>query len=78
MKFYNWLSGLRLKMIEVHHYKVLDAATGKWIVAPLKCAAEGISKLKGQIIAGTMDVVARSSLDKDGYYDPKTSRKDQP
>jgi hypothetical protein len=75
MTFYNWLSGLRPKVIEVHHYKVLDAATGKWVVAPFKCTVKRIAKLKGEIIGGTMEVVARSSLDKKGNYDPKQSRK---
>jgi hypothetical protein len=74
MKVYNWLSGLRPRMIEVHHYRVLDPATGNWVVAPLKCTAQDISRLEGLIIAGTMEIVAHSSLDKDGCYDPKQSR----
>ena len=59
---------------EVHHYKVLDPATGEWAIPPLKCTAERIKQLDGKIIAGTMDIVARSSLDKDGCYDPKTRK----
>jgi hypothetical protein len=74
MLFYNWLSGLRPKMIEVHHYKALDAATGKWIVAPLKCSAKHIARMKGEIIGGTMELVARSSLDKKGHLDPKARK----
>ena len=64
MKFHNWLSGLRPRMIEVHHYKVLDSTTGNWVVPPYKCTAEGIAEVKGEI-AGTMEVVARSSLNKE-------------
>jgi hypothetical protein len=75
MNIRNWLSGLRPGMIEVHHYKVLDPATGSWTIAPLKCTAESIAKLNGQIVNGTMDVVARTSLDKDGCFDPKTAYK---
>jgi hypothetical protein len=78
MKVYNWLSGLRPKMIEVHHYRVLDPATEQWVVPPLKCTAAAISRLKGLIIAGTMQIVARASLDKEGCYDPKQSRKEPP
>ena len=55
---------------EVHHYKVLDPATGEWINPPLKCTAERIAQLNGKIINSTMEVVARVSLDKDGCYDP--------
>jgi hypothetical protein len=76
MNVLNWLSGLRPKMIEVHHYKVLDPASAKWVVPSHKCSEETILKLKGQIIGGTKQVVARSSLDKDGCYDPKQSRKE--
>jgi hypothetical protein len=61
-------------MVEVHHYKVLDTATGNWVVPPLKSTAERIAEMKGEIIAGTMDAVARTSLDKDGCYNPKQSR----
>jgi hypothetical protein len=76
MKIGNWLSGLgRSKMIEVHHFKILDAATGKWIVPPLKCSEKRILELKGKILDGTMEIVARASLDKDGCYDPELSRK---
>ena len=70
----NWLSGARPRMIAVHHYKILDPIKGQWVVPPFKCKAEQISKLKGKIIDGTMNVVARASLDKDGCYDPKTAR----
>ena len=62
-------------MIEVHHFKVLDAASGKWIVPPYKCSEKRILELKGQIVASTMEIVARASLDRDGCYDPKLSRK---
>jgi len=72
MKIPNWLSGMGTKMIEVHHYKILEPKSGTWMVAPHKCTAERIKQLDGKIIAGTMDIVARSSLDKDGCYDPKT------
>jgi hypothetical protein len=75
MTVYNWL-GLRPKMIEIHHYKVLDSVAGKWVVPPMKCSAARIAELKGEIIAGTMDVVARASLDQDGSYDPKQAGKD--
>ena len=76
MKIGNWLSGLgRTKMIEVHHFKILDAATGKWIVPPHKCSEKRILELKGKIVDGTMEIVARASLDKDGCYDPELSRK---
>ena len=61
-------------MIEVHHYKVLDPTTGEWVIPPLKCTSERIAKLNGKIINGTMNVVARASLDRDGCYDPKTAR----
>ena len=76
MYVYNWLSEHRPRMIEVHHYKVLDPATRKWVVAPLKCSAETIASLNGLIIGGTMEIVAPSSVNKDGCYDPKLSRKD--
>jgi hypothetical protein len=76
MNVLNWLSGLRPTMIEVHHFKVLDAATGEWVIPPHKCSAETISKLKGEIITGTKEVVARASLDKDGCYDPMQPRKE--
>jgi hypothetical protein len=62
-------------MIEVHHFKVMDAATGKWIIPPYKCSEKRILELKGKIVASTMEIVARSSLDKDGCYDPELSRK---
>ena len=75
MNISNWLSGLRPGMTEVHHYKVLNPATGSWTIAPLKCTAERITKLNGQIVNGTMDVVARTSLDKDGCFDPQTAHK---
>ena len=75
MTFSNWLSGFRPRMKEVHHYKVLDPATGEWIIPPLKCTVEHIAQLNGKIINGTMNVVSRSSLDKDGCYDPGTARK---
>ena len=75
MNDYNWLSGLRPRMIEVHHYKVLDPETGKWVVAPLKCSAESISNSNGLIIACTMEIVGRSCLNRDGCYDPEQSRK---
>ena len=74
MNLSNWLSAFRPRMREVHHYKVLDPATGEWIIPPLKCTAERIAQLNGQIINGTKDVVARASLDKDGCYDPRTAR----
>jgi hypothetical protein len=59
---------------EVHHYKVLDSATGEWVIPPFKCTAERIAELNGQIIDGTMSVVSRASLDKEGCYDPGTAR----
>jgi hypothetical protein len=74
MTFPNWLSGLRPRMKEVHHYKVLDPATGEWIIPPLKCTAERIAQMNGKIINGTMNVVSRSSLDNNGCYDPGTAR----
>ena len=61
-------------MIEVHHFKILEPKTGAWTVVPYKCTAERIKQLNGQIIAGTMDIVARSSLDKDGCYNPKSQK----
>ena len=79
MKFYNWLAERgRPKMIEVHHFKVLDASTGKWVIPPYKCSEQRITELKGKIIDSTMEIVARASLDKDGCYDPKQSRKNPP
>jgi hypothetical protein len=63
-------------MIEVHHFKVLDPATGEWVVPPHKCSAETIAELKGEIIAGTKQVVARSSLNENGCYDPMQPRKE--
>jgi hypothetical protein len=75
MDDYNWLSGISSRMIEVHHFKVLDPETGKWVVPPHKCSAETISKVKGQILGGTTEMVARSSVDKDGCYDAKQPRK---
>ena len=62
---------------EVHHYKVLDPAKGTWVIPALKCTAERIAALNGQIIDGTMSVVARASLDQDGCYDPGTARVDK-
>ena len=57
-------------MIEVHHYKVLNPTTGEWVIPPFKCSAERIAELKGEIVGGTKQTVARASLDKDGRYDP--------
>jgi hypothetical protein len=72
MKVFNWLAGRgRPEMIEVHHFKVLDAATGKWVIPSYKCSEKRIAELKGDIILSTMQIVARSSLDKDGCYHPK-------
>lgn len=75
MKVYNWLAGRReRKMIEVHYFKVLDTATGEWVMQPFKCAEKRILELKGKIVGSTMEIVARASLDKDGCYHPKQSR----
>jgi hypothetical protein len=75
MKIGNWLSGRRQsKMIEVHHFKVFDDATGKWVIPLYKCSEARILELKGKIIDSTMEIVARASLDKDGCYDPKQTR----
>ena len=76
MTISNWLSGFRFMTREVHHYKVLDPAKGEWVIPTLKCTAERIAQLNGQIINGTMDVVARASLDKDGCYDPARPREE--
>ena len=47
MKIANWLSGLgRPQMIEVYHFKVLDAATGKWIISALCIERRRISAHK--------------------------------
>ena len=78
MTIYNWLSGFRPRMVEVHHYKVLDASTDQWTIPPLKCTAARIALLNGKIIEGTMNVVARASLDKEGCIDPKTRRDTEP
>jgi len=72
MSISNWLSGLTHKMKEVHHYQVLDPATGEWVIPPLKCTAERVAQLNGKIINGTMNQVAQASLDNDGCYDPGT------
>ena len=77
MSISNWLSGFRPRMREVHHYQVLDPATGEWVVPPLKCTAERIAQLNGKIINGTMNQVAAASLDSNGCYDPGT-RKEKP
>jgi hypothetical protein len=61
-------------MIEIHHYKVLDPMTGGWIIPPLKCTVERIAQVNGKIVEGTMNVVARASLDQDGCCDPGTAR----
>jgi hypothetical protein len=58
-------------MIEVHHFKVLDEATGKWVVPLYKCSEARIAELKGHVIGNTMQIVARASLDKDGCYQPE-------
>ena len=58
-------------MKEVHHYRVLDPATGEWFIPPVKCTAERIAQLNGKNISGTMNQLAQSSLDEDGRYDPK-------
>ena len=64
-------------MIEVHHFKVLDVATGKWSYPPYKCSEARIAELKGEIIGSTKQIVARASLDKEGCYHPvKTATKD--
>jgi hypothetical protein len=63
-------------MIEVHHYKVLDPSTGKWVIPPLKGSAEAIAKLHGEIVGGTKQIVARASLDPNGFYDPMQPRKE--
>ena len=74
MTISNWLSGFWSMTREVHHYKVLGPAKEEWIVPPLKCTSERIEELNGQIIDGTMSVVALASLDKDGCFDPGTAR----
>ena len=78
MTISNWLSGFLPMTREVHHYKVLDPAKSEWVIPPLKCTAERIAQVNGKIINGTMSVVARSSLDKDGCYDPAQPRENDP
>ncbi len=74
MNFHNWLSGVRPEVIEVHHYKVFNPVTKKWVIPPRKCTAERIVAVEGKIIAGTNQSVALVSLDADGCYEPKLSR----
>jgi len=73
-----WTSVRKVKeaMVQVHHYKVPDVNTGDWTVPPLKSTAERIARISGEIIPSTMEMVALSSLDSEGRYDPKKSRKD--
>ena len=63
------------EVIEVHYFKVLDTITGKWVMQPFKCSEKRILELKGKTVGSTMEIVSCVSLDKDGCYDPKQSRK---
>lgn len=58
----------------VWHYLVKDRATGEEIIGPDKCTVECVEALGGRIIQGTMEVVAKASLDPDGHYRPKKSK----
>jgi hypothetical protein len=57
-------------MIVVHRFKILDAATGDWVVQLAKRSEEQIKALGGRIIAGTSEAVEPAMLDDAGRYIP--------
>ena len=63
-------------MIEVHHFKVLNARTGEWETPRAKRTAEDIAKLKGEIIPDTGQMVFRVTLDAEGRYFPPREQDD--
>jgi hypothetical protein len=58
----------------VWHYRVKDKLTGEVIICPDKCTFDCVQALGGEIINGTMETVAKSSLDPDGHYRPNRAK----
>ena len=55
-------------MVVVHRFKLLEPATGDWIVQIPKSTQARIEALGGLIIAGTAEEVDVAKIDDDGRY----------
>jgi len=62
-------------MATVHQVRVWDFAEDKYVILPLKCTAERITLIRGEIIPGTAEEVEESALDATGRYDPQRDRR---
>jgi hypothetical protein len=57
-------------MVTVHRFKLLDPATGDWVVQLAKSTEDHIAALGGSIIEFTTEAVDQSMIDADGRYIP--------
>ena len=57
-------------MVQVHHFKVLNSANGKWEIPQSKRTPDRIAELKGQTIPNTAEEVDLTRLDNQRRYFP--------
>ena len=63
------------KLVDVYHFKIRNKRTGEWEVPLSKRTSKAIAGVKGVIIPGTMEKIAKSELDRYGQFFSKEDRK---